>query len=75
MSDDKQNTEQQTDPLEANYSAEQLAVEDALQRRRTAVQLDETERHAIAKKERQLSRMSTNEFRDHVLQKYGYDPG
>jgi hypothetical protein len=46
---DEQQPEQQTDPLAATYDEQQLALEDALQKRRTRVQLEETARLAAEK--------------------------
>jgi hypothetical protein len=47
---------------------------DAEIRRQVRVQAEETANVAQEKKERRLSRLSGQAFRDHVREKYGYDP-
>lgn len=64
--------EQQTDPLLSVYHEQQLALEDALQRRRTAVQLDETEKREAAKKLKDMGKMSNRELNDYTRQ-FGFD--
>jgi hypothetical protein len=68
MSDDQQNTE-------LTWEQQQQAERDAETRRAARIQADEHQKFMDEKKAKRLSAMSQSEFRQHITEKYGYDPG
>jgi hypothetical protein len=73
MSDEPNNEQQTADPLLSAYDEQQLALEDALQRRRTRVQLEETEKHAEAKKAQDMGSWTDEQLRRYTRRLAGYD--
>jgi hypothetical protein len=71
MADDQTNAEPELD----EYERAQAAKEEAALRKATRIQADEAAKYAAEHKARNLASMSQSEFRKHVSEKYGYDPG
>jgi hypothetical protein len=68
MSDGQQNTEPEMD----EWEKAQQAAKDAETRRAVQIQIDETEKHAAAKRTKNLGELSDDELR-RLTRKWGYE--